>query len=134
MQQFLKPAARVAWARIIPTQLLEEFLFAADNAFAAFNSGFGRESLPALTRVLETRTGRGAASSFPWHTSVYNRLIRRGADDSCIVPFRGLTSPSAAGYEPVKSDSTLSFPGPLQRVAGSRLVTVQQIRGISNDK
>jgi len=70
MQQFLKPAARVAWARIIPTQLLEEFLSAADNALAAFDSGFRRESLPALTRFLETRIGRGAVSSFPWHTSV----------------------------------------------------------------
>jgi hypothetical protein len=32
MQHFLKPAAGAAWAQIVPTQFLEEFLIGMDKA------------------------------------------------------------------------------------------------------
>ena len=69
MQQFLKPAAGVAWARVVTAELFEEFFIPVHYAMAAFDPGFRRESLPTLTRCLETRTGRGAWAWFSWHTS-----------------------------------------------------------------
>ena len=58
MQQFLKPAAGATWAGIVAAELLDEFLVPVHNAISAFDSGFGRESLAAFTRGLETSIGR----------------------------------------------------------------------------
>jgi hypothetical protein len=69
MQQFLKPAARIARAWVVAAELLEELFVAVHYAVTAFNASFGREALPALTRRLESSTGRGTSSWFSWHTS-----------------------------------------------------------------
>jgi hypothetical protein len=58
MQQFLKPARGAAQAGIVPAELLEQLLAAADHAVAALYARLGGVSLPALTRDLETGTGR----------------------------------------------------------------------------
>lgn len=58
MQQFLKPAAGVAWARVIATQLLDEFLVPVYDAEPALDLRFGRESLAAFTGGLESRMSR----------------------------------------------------------------------------
>jgi hypothetical protein len=68
MQQFLKPAHGAARARIVPAELLDQFLVAADDAVATLHVCFGGISLPALTRDLETGTAR-RVSSFSWHGS-----------------------------------------------------------------
>src|SRR6266508_213870 len=43
MQQLLKATARQAWARIVPPELLLEFLVAMDDAHAALDMRLGRE-------------------------------------------------------------------------------------------
>jgi hypothetical protein len=42
MQQFLKPAARLAWARIVPAHLLRELLVAVNQALAPLHVGFAQ--------------------------------------------------------------------------------------------
>jgi hypothetical protein len=70
MQQRLKPAAGVAGARIVATELFEKLFVPVHNAVSALDPGFGREALPTLARDLETSTGRGACLCVSWHTSV----------------------------------------------------------------
>jgi len=60
MQHCLKPATGTAWARVVATELLEEFFVPVHDAMPAFDPGLGRVALPTLARGLETRTGRGA--------------------------------------------------------------------------
>jgi hypothetical protein len=60
MQQFLKPAARIAGAWVVATELLEKLFVAVHHAVPALDPDFGREALPTLAAGLETRTGRGA--------------------------------------------------------------------------
>jgi hypothetical protein len=60
MQQFLKPAARIAGAWVVATELLEKLFVPIDDAVPALDPGFGREALPTLAAGLETRIGRGA--------------------------------------------------------------------------
>jgi hypothetical protein len=62
MQQSLKPATGTAGAWVVATELLEEFFRRVHDSVTALNSGFGRETFPALTYYLETNTGRGAWS------------------------------------------------------------------------
>jgi hypothetical protein len=69
MQQFLKPTAGFARARIVAAQLLAEFLVSVHKAISAFDASFGRESLATFTRDLETRTDRGVWLWLSWHTS-----------------------------------------------------------------
>ena len=66
----LTVAAGFARAQIVSPQLLEELFVPVHYAMTALDSGFGRESLPALTRGLETRTGRGVWLWYAWHTSI----------------------------------------------------------------
>jgi hypothetical protein len=68
MQQFLKPAAGTAGARIVSAELLLQLLAAVDHAVTALNAGFGWISFAPFTRDLETGIGRNA-SSFSWHFS-----------------------------------------------------------------
>ena len=51
--------AGAARAWIVAAELLGQFLVPVHYAIAALDAGFGRESLLALTRGLETRIGRG---------------------------------------------------------------------------
>ena len=60
MQQYLKPAAGAAGARVIATELLEKLFVPVHDPMPTFDAGFGRVALPTLARGLETRTGRGA--------------------------------------------------------------------------
>jgi hypothetical protein len=53
MQQCLKAPRRTARARIVAPELLEQFLIAMHHANAAFDMGFGWESLAAFTSDLE---------------------------------------------------------------------------------
>ena len=69
MQQFLKPTAGAARAWIVSPELFEALFVPVHHAMAAFDPGFGWESLPAFTRGLETRTGRGVWACFSWRTS-----------------------------------------------------------------
>jgi hypothetical protein len=48
MQQFLKPAAGFAGARIVAAKFLEELLVPVHDATAAFDSGFGGNPLRRL--------------------------------------------------------------------------------------
>jgi hypothetical protein len=64
MQQFLKPVAGTAWTWVVAAELLDQFLVPVHDAVAALDAGFGREAFPALTRGLETRTGRGVLAWF----------------------------------------------------------------------
>ncbi len=59
MQHFLKPAAGIARARIVPAQFLDEFLVPVDDAVSAFHLGFGWVAFTALTGMLESRIERG---------------------------------------------------------------------------
>ena len=59
MQQFLKPPAGFAGARVIAAELLDKFLAPVYDAVSAFDTGFGWESLAAFTCGLETSIGRG---------------------------------------------------------------------------
>ena len=100
MQQFLKSAARVAWARIISAQLLKEFLFAVDYASTALDASFRREALPPLTCFLETRIGRGVLWAYARHTSI-NMAALTGGARMIAVPrylFCGLTSKLTGGF------------------------------------
>src|SRR5471030_98946 len=72
MQQFLKPAARVAWAGVVAAKFFEKLFTSVHYAVAAFDSGFRGETLLALTRGLETRNGRGVWFWFSWYTSIEN--------------------------------------------------------------
>jgi hypothetical protein len=58
MQQFLKPTGGSAWARIVATELLQEFLVPVDHAVSALDARLGRETLATLTGGLETGTVR----------------------------------------------------------------------------
>jgi hypothetical protein len=78
MQQFLKPAARLARARVVTPEFLDEFFIPVHYAMAAFDPGFRRESLPTLTRCLETRIGRGVWVWSSWHTSSFANAPRVG--------------------------------------------------------
>jgi hypothetical protein len=44
MQQFLKATARLAWAKIIPSELLEQNFVAVHDTEAASHARFGRVS------------------------------------------------------------------------------------------
>ncbi len=68
MQHLLKPLARIAWARIVATELLDEFFVAVDDALAALDPGFGGETLPAFAHWLKSRTRRRCRTSGVWHT------------------------------------------------------------------
>jgi hypothetical protein len=48
-QQFLKPAVRAAGTEVVAAEFFGEFLFSVDDAEAAFDPGFRRESPAALT-------------------------------------------------------------------------------------
>ena len=60
MQQFLKPAARIAGAWVVATELLEKLFVAVHHAVPALDPGFGREAFPTLAADLETKICRGA--------------------------------------------------------------------------
>jgi len=51
----LKSARRLARARIVAAEFFEQRLVAVDDAIAALDPGFGRETLAALTRDFESR-------------------------------------------------------------------------------
>jgi hypothetical protein len=59
MQQFLKPTAGIAWARVVAAELFEKLFVSVHGAVAAFDSGFRREALLTFACRLETKTGRG---------------------------------------------------------------------------
>jgi len=54
MQQALKSAAGLAWARIVPTEFLEQFLVPMDHADAALDLGFRRVAAAPLAHGRET--------------------------------------------------------------------------------
>jgi hypothetical protein len=54
MQQFLKPAAGTARARVVAAELLGKLLHAVHDALAALHARFGGIALAALTGGLET--------------------------------------------------------------------------------
>src|SRR5262245_24216854 len=81
MQQFLKPARGPARARVVPAELLEQLLVSAHDPAASLHARFGRISLPALTRDLETGTGLRVWSS-SWHDS-FDCAQRRRAFFTC---------------------------------------------------
>lgn len=64
MQQFLKPTAGSAWARIVATELFEQFLVAMHHSVPALDLGFGREALLTLACSLETRIDWGRIAWF----------------------------------------------------------------------
>ena len=70
MQQSLKPTAGAARAWVIATELLEKLFVRVHDAVTALDPGFGREALPAFTRCLETKIGRGVWVWVSWHTSI----------------------------------------------------------------
>jgi hypothetical protein len=51
----LKSARRPARARIVAAEFFEQRLVAVDDAVAALDPGFGRETLAALTRDFESK-------------------------------------------------------------------------------
>jgi hypothetical protein len=59
MQQFLKPAGGTARAWVVATELFSQLFVAMDNAEAAFDLRFRRETFTALAGALEKR-GRPA--------------------------------------------------------------------------
>jgi len=69
MQQFLKATTGTAWAGIVPTKLLNEYLVDIHQPFIALDLGLGWEAAFTLACCLETRIGRGAFGSCSWHTS-----------------------------------------------------------------
>jgi hypothetical protein len=60
MQQFLKPAARVAGTGVVPAQFLDQFLVAVDDAVSTFDLGFGWIAFAAFTGGLESRNDPAA--------------------------------------------------------------------------
>ena len=56
-QQFLKPAAGAARARVVSAKFFDEFLIAVYDPEAALDVGIGRESFAALANALERRIG-----------------------------------------------------------------------------
>ena len=69
MQQRLKSASRAAGARIIPTELLEQFFAAAHYSFASFDVSFGREPFATFASDLESSRLRGGVCSCARYTS-----------------------------------------------------------------
>ena len=69
MQQRLKSASGAARARIIATELLEQFLAAAHYAFASLDARFGGEALPTFASDLESSRLRGGVCSCARDTS-----------------------------------------------------------------
>jgi hypothetical protein len=64
MQQRLKSAAGSARTRIIPTELLDEFLVPAHHAITALHMSFGREAPSTLAADLESNWLRGVCYLF----------------------------------------------------------------------
>ena len=69
MQQRLKPAAGVAWAWVVSTELLEKLLVPVHNAVSALDPGFRREPFSTLAGDLETNAGRGGCFCVSWQAS-----------------------------------------------------------------
>jgi hypothetical protein len=65
MQQFLKPAGGAARARIIPTEFLDQFLVAVNNAHSALHLRLGWEPSTALAGALEKRA-RSLIGNLPY--------------------------------------------------------------------
>jgi hypothetical protein len=71
----LKAASGAAGTEIVAAEFFDEFLFAADDAEAAFYLGFGGVSFAALRGARERRRGRRACwwpwwFSFSWDATI----------------------------------------------------------------
>ena len=65
MQQFLKPTSGTAWARIVSTQLLEEFFPAMHDVEAGLDVRFRREPFAALAAGLVEKSCCSRESLLP---------------------------------------------------------------------
>jgi hypothetical protein len=66
MQQRLKPVAGIARAKVVAAELFAQLFFAADDALATLDVGFGRETLSTFTGALEKSNLDRRIDWFAW--------------------------------------------------------------------
>ena len=68
IQQFLKPATRIAGTQVIATELLDQLFFTVHHAMAALYAGFGWEALTALSNNLKSPPNTRIQFPSSWDT------------------------------------------------------------------